>query len=397
MDQVHFRHGVGRLGARLVYLAVAANARGRGVGGTLMSAVHAEFRPMSIRLYELNVHAGSATGAPDCMTAAALLGSAVVPAPPPPGPDMNPMRNLILAGSRSAWLQRQATQRRFVKHAVRRFMPGETVDDAVRAALGENQQGLLVTLTHLGENLQHRAEADEVLQHYLGVLRRLAADGVKGEVSIKPTQLGYDIDTALCTEHTRTLTEAARVHGSRLWIDMEGTHYTDGTLALYREIRRTHGNVGVCMQSYLRRTRADLEALLPLGPAIRIVKGAYAEPAELAFPDKREVDENFHWMAERLWSPEARAAGAWATLGTHDPVLTTRLLRTAERLGLPANGCEIAMLYGIQRPEQLRLARAGRQVRVLISYGEHWFPWYMRRLAERPANLLFVAKSVFAR
>ena len=309
---------------------------------------------------------------------------------------MNPMRNLLLAGSRSAWLQRQATQRQFVKLAVRRFMPGETVDDAVRAALAENQQGLLVTLTHLGENLQHRAEADEVLQHYLGVLRRLAADGVKGEVSIKPTQLGYDIDAGMCTEYTRTLAEAARVHGSRLWIDMEGTPYTDGTLALYREIRRTHGNVGVCLQSYLRRTRADLEALLPLGPAIRIVKGAYAEPANLAFPDKREVDENFHWMAERLWSAEARAAGAWATLGTHDPLLLERLVRTAGRLGVPLSGYEVAMLFGIQRPEQLRLVRAGCTVRVLISYGAHWFPWYMRRLAERPANLFFVARSMFS-
>jgi len=310
---------------------------------------------------------------------------------------MNPMRNLLLAGSRSAWLQRQATQRQFVKLAVRRFMPGETVDDAVKAALAENQQALLVTLTHLGENLQHRAEADAVLEHYLGVLQRMAVEGVKGEVSIKPTQLGYDIDSAMCTHHTRVLAEAARVHGSRLWIDMEGTSYTDGTLALYREIRRTHGNVGVCLQAYLRRTRADLESLLPLEPAIRIVKGAYAEPANLAFPDKREVDENFHWMAERLWSAEGRAAGSWATLGTHDPVLTSRLVRSAERLGVPANGYEIAMLYGIQRPEQLRLVRSGLSVRVLISYGEHWFPWYMRRLAERPANLLFVAKSMFAR
>ena len=310
---------------------------------------------------------------------------------------MNPMRNLLLAGSRSAWLQRQATQRQFVKLAVRRFMPGETVDDAVKAALAENQEALLVTLTHLGENLQHRAEADAVLEHYLGVLQRMAVEGVKGEVSIKPTQLGYDIDSAMCTHHTRVLAEAARVHGSRLWIDMEGTSYTDGTLALYREIRRTHGNVGVCLQAYLRRTRADLESLLPLGPAIRIVKGAYAEPANLAFPDKREVDENFHWMAERLWSAEGRAAGSWATLGTHDPVLTSRLVRSAERLAVPANGYEIAMLYGIQRPEQLRLVRSGLSVRVLISYGEHWFPWYMRRLAERPANLLFVAKSMFAR
>jgi proline dehydrogenase len=178
---------------------------------------------------------------------------------------------------------------------------------------------------------------------------------------------------------------------------MEGTAYTDGTLALYRAVRASHVNVGVCLQAYLRRTRADLESLVPLGPAIRIVKGAYAEPATLAFPDKQEVDENFAWMTERLWSRDARAAGAWATLGTHDTALIARLGATAERLGVPARDYEHALLYGIQRGEQLRLVKAGRNVRVLISYGAHWFPWYMRRLAERPANLLFVARSMFAR
>jgi len=307
------------------------------------------------------------------------------------------MRGLILAGARSAWLQRQATRRRFVKQAVRRFMPGETTDEALTASREQNQLGLAVTLTMLGENLTSRGEADGVRDHYLDLLARLGREGIQGEVSVKPTQLGYDLDPRLCTEHTRALAEAARAHGSRLWIDMEGTAYTEGTLALYRDVRATHANVGVCLQAYLRRTRADLESLLPLGPAIRIVKGAYAEPPEKAFPDKHEVDENFHWMAERLWSPEGRAAGAWATLGTHDLALIARLGRTAERLGAGPRDYEHALLYGIQRTEQLRLVKAGRIVRVLISYGAHWFPWYMRRLAERPANLLFVARSMFAR
>jgi proline dehydrogenase len=309
---------------------------------------------------------------------------------------MNPMRNLLLAGSRSAWLQRQATNSRVVKLAVRRFMPGETLDEALVAAGEQNRLGIAVTLTHLGENLRDRAEAAEVLAHYQDTLQRIQAASLNAEVSVKPTQLGLDIDAAMCTEYTRTLAEAARVHGSRLWIDMEGSAYTEPTLALYRKLRETHSNLGVCLQAYLRRTRADLEALLPLGPAIRIVKGAYAEPADIAYADKREVDENFHWMAERLWSPPARAAGAWATLGTHDTLLIGRLEGTALKLGVDAKAYEFAMLYGIQRPEQQRIAQSGRNVRVLISYGAHWFPWYMRRLAERPANLLFVAKSMFA-
>ena len=184
--------------------------------------------------------------------------------------------------------------------------------------------------------------------------------------------------------------------GLRLWIDMEGSDSTDGTLQLYRRLRQTHANVGVCLQAYLRRTRADLEALLPMGPAIRIVKGAYAEPPQKAFPDKRDVDDNFHWMAEQLWQPSARGTGAWATLGTHDRNLISELELLSKRMGVGAKDYEYALLYGIQRNEQLRLVKSGRNVRVLISYGAHWFPWYMRRLAERPANLLFVAKSMFA-
>jgi proline dehydrogenase len=309
---------------------------------------------------------------------------------------MNPMRSLLLAGSRNAWLQRQATRRRFVKLAVRRFMPGETVDDALAAATEQNRLGLAVTLTPLGENLSERKEADAVLAHYQATLLRIGSARIRGEVSVKPTQLGLDIDADLCNHHMRALAEAARVHGSRLWIDMEGSDYTEKTLKLYRKLRETHANVGVCLQAYLKRTRADLESLLPLNPAIRIVKGAYAEPPATAFPDKRDVDDNFHWMAEQLWKPAARANGAWATLGTHDRNLINELELLAKRMGVGAKDYEYALLYGIQRGEQLRLVKAGRNVRVLISYGEHWFPWYMRRLAERPANLLFVAKSMFS-
>jgi proline dehydrogenase len=309
---------------------------------------------------------------------------------------MNPMRSLLLAGSRNAWLQRQATRRRFVKLAVRRFMPGETVDEALAAAAEQNRLGLAVTLTHLGENLSERSEADAVLAHYQATLLRIGSSGIRGEVSVKPTQLGLDIDTDLCTHHMRALAEAARVHGSRLWIDMEGSDYTEKTLKLYRKLRETHVNLGVCLQAYLKRTRADLESLLPLNPAIRIVKGAYAEPPDKAFPDKRDVDDNFHWMAEQLWKPAARGNGAWATLGTHDRNLINELELLAKRMGVGAKDYEYALLYGIQRNEQLRLVKAGRNVRVLISYGAHWFPWYMRRLAERPANLLFVAKSMFS-
>jgi proline dehydrogenase len=235
-----------------------------------------------------------------------------------------------------------------------------------------------------------------VLAHYQETLVRITTMGIRGEVSIKPTQLGYDFDPELCTRHARALAEAARVMPAGFGSTWRGATTPTPRSSSIAPLRETHANVGVCLQAYLRRTRADLESLLPMGPAIRIVKGAYAEPPDKAFPDKRDVDDNFHWMVEQLWKPGPRANGAWATIGTHDRNLINEMELLAKRMGVGAKDYEYALLYGIQRGEQLRLVKGGHNVRVLISYGSHWFPWYMRRLAERPANLLFVAKSMFA-
>ena len=310
---------------------------------------------------------------------------------------MSVMRAALLAGSQSEWLRRRAMRSGSVRRAVTRFMPGETLEDALGAALALRAQGMGAILTHLGENVTDRAEADAVARHYLEVLERVQAAGVDAEVSVKLTQLGLDLALETACEHVGAIAERARPLAGRVWIDMEATPYTDRTLEVFRRVRATHDNVGVCLQAYLRRTAADLEALLPLGPAIRLVKGAYREPEALAFARKHEVDENFFALTRRLMSAEALGAGAWLAAGTHDPRLLARIEAHAAERGVARDRFEFALLYGIQRAEQSRLAGAGYRIRVLVSYGTHWFPWYMRRLAERPANLLFAARGILAR
>ena len=307
---------------------------------------------------------------------------------------MSLMRDALLAAAGNDWLRERAMRQRFVRRAVSRFMPGEGLDDALTAARRLDERRVGTTLTHLGENVSSREEIDAVQRHYLDALERIAAAKIDSEVSIKFTQLGLDQGERLALDHTAALAARARQLGARLWIDMEGSAYTERTLALYRELRPAHPNLGVALQSYLRRSKADLDALLPLGAAVRLVKGAYKEPASIAFASKHEVDESFYELGSRLLAPAARAAGCWATLATHDPRLIARFESQVAAENVPRDAFEFAMLYGIRRAEPERLIAAGYRARVLISYGSHWFPWYMRRLAERPANLWFVMRSM---
>jgi proline dehydrogenase len=307
------------------------------------------------------------------------------------------IRNLLLAGSENLWLREQATRHSFVRRAVSRFMPGETLDDALRAASELRKSGLSTIVTELGENVTTAEEAQDEARRYLEVLRRVKAAALDCEVSVKLTHLGLDQSIEATLQNLSLILDAAEPLGIRVWVDMEGSAYTERTVDVFRRARERHRNVGLALQSYLRRTRADLESLLPLGPAIRMVKGAYLEPPEIAFQDKAEVDENFFALSTLLLTPEARKAGAWLAAGTHDLQIITRLQTWAANRSVPRDSFEFAMLYGIQRAEQVRLVQSGFRTRVLISYGTQWFPWYMRRLAERPANMLFVARSLFGR
>jgi proline dehydrogenase len=227
----------------------------------------------------------------------------------------------------------------------------------------------------------------------LDVLRRITALNLPTVISVKLTQLGLDFDREFCFENLCRILEAAPAE-DMVWVDIESSPYVDATLDIYRRARALHANVGVCLQAYLYRTAQDLESLLPLGPGIRLVKGAYKEPPEIAFPRKSDVDENYFRLASVLLGEQARKQGMRAVIGTHDRALIGRIQALARERGLPKDSFEFHMLYGIQRAEQLRLANDGWRAGVLISYGKDWFPWYMRRLAERPANLLFVLRNI---
>jgi proline dehydrogenase len=274
-------------------------------------------------------------------------------------------------------------------------MPGERIEDALEAAGEQQPLGITTILTQLGENVTNPQEAEEVTGHYLDVLDRVHASGLDAHISVKPTQLGLDLDRVLCERNLDRLMERAEQRKNFVWIDMESSPYVDPTLELFRRTRAMTPRIGVAMQAYLYRTPKDLDTLIPLGSAIRIVKGAYLEPPDVAYPKKADVDEAFYKLCVRLLAPEARTPGALLHIATHDAGLVDRLLAFITHNQVPKDAYECAMLYGIQRQQQLRLARDGRRLRVLISYGEYWFPWYMRRLAERPANVWFVAKNIF--
>lgn len=308
---------------------------------------------------------------------------------------MSLMRNALLAASTNAWLRERALRAAFVRRSVSRFMPGEQMDDALRAAAALKSQGITTILTKLGENLTNVEEAEQVTQHYLELLDRISGSGLDAHISVKPTQLGLDLDRELCERNLDRLIDRAAERNNFLWIDMESSAYVDPTLALYRRARAKSARVGVALQAYLYRTERDVESLIPLGAAIRIVKGAYLEPPEVAFPKKQDVDESAFTLCTRLLAEDARKAGGLLHIATHDRRLIDRLAAWIAEHGVPGSAYEYAMLYGIQRGLQTRLAGEGQRLRVLISYGEYWFPWYMRRLAERPANVWFVVRTMF--
>ena len=304
------------------------------------------------------------------------------------------MRTLLLWMARSTWLRERIPRLPFARRAVRRFMPGEEPEAALAQAEAFREQHIGSLFTRLGENVVRAEDADATAAHYLDLLEAIAARGIPGELSVKLTQLGFDLDEARTLEHLGRLAERAAQDGGLVWIDMEGSAYTERTVALYERLKAAHANTGICLQAYLRRTAADIQRLLPLEPAIRLVKGAYDEPVALAYRSRREVDANYAALAMAML--EARAAGRAIRIGvgTHDVALIEQLAVHAAALGLPRTAFEVQMLYGIRLDAQRRLAAEGYVVRDLIAYGTAWYPWYMRRLAERPANVLFALRQI---
>jgi proline dehydrogenase len=305
------------------------------------------------------------------------------------------MRALFLAASESRWLREHGVRARFVRRAVSKFMPGETFDDMLAAAATLPQQGIHSVFTRLGENVLDLSEAQAVADHYVAGIDRVKQLGLSCEPSVKPTQLGLDIDRDKARDHLFTIAARAQQAGSYLWIDMEQSPYVDVTLQLTEELRAAFPAVGVCLQAYLHRTAEDLRRMLRVGAGVRLVKGAYREPPAVALPAKHDVDANYVSLGRAMLDDRARNGSSRIVFGTHDTRIIAELTQHARSTRVAQGGYEFHMLYGIQRGEQQRLAAAREHVRVLIAYGSYWFPWYMRRLAERPANVWFVVRSVF--
>ncbi len=303
------------------------------------------------------------------------------------------MRRAFLWAARNRWLKERLPRLRFMRRAVRRFMPGETMESALDAAAPLQAAGIGTMYTKLGENLTSLAEADGVADHYIAVLDAIAARGISGEISVKPTQLGLDLDEDRALAHLEGLAAHAASIGSYLWIDMEGSAYTEPTIRLYERLCATHARTGICLQAYLKRTAADIERLMPLDPAIRLVKGAYDEPAEIAYRDKRQVDASYLGLAVGFLK-DGRGRPIRLGLGTHDVALIEQIAAQIAAAGIGRDAFEVEMLFGIRTGEQFRLAKAGYRVQTLIAYGDAWYPWYMRRLAERPANVTFAIRSL---
>ena len=305
------------------------------------------------------------------------------------------MRSMLLAASQNTWLREHAVKFPFVRRSVSRFMPGETLDAALAAAQGLLQRKIGTVFTHLGENVADRDEARKVTEHYLEVLDRIHRLSMPAEISVKLTQLGLDLSPDFCFENLERIIQGENGKAT-VWVDMEASNYAEVTLDIYRRALKSHANVGICLQAYLYRTKRDLADLLPLRPSIRLVKGAYSEPAAIAFPKKADVNENYFALAQEMLG--ARAAGncARAAFGTHDVRLIRRISDFVAQQGFAKSELEVQMLYGIQRGEQERLAREGCRSIVLVAYGTYWYPWFVRRLAERPANLWFMLRNVFA-
>jgi proline dehydrogenase len=305
------------------------------------------------------------------------------------------LRSMLLAASQNVWLREHATKYPFVRRSVSRFMPGETLDDALGAAQGLLLKQIGSVFTHLGENVSERSEARQVTDHYLQVLDRIHQLQLPAEVSVKLTQLGLDLGTDFCYQNLEQIIQREN-RNAIVWVDMEASNYVDVTLEIYRRALTQYPNVGICLQAYLYRTKKDMDELWPLRPSIRLVKGAYKEFASVAYPKKTDVDENYFALAKEMLRAKSAGQCVRAAFGTHDVALIRRLADYVAQQNLPTQELEIQMLYGIQRAEQERLARQGCRSVVLVAYGTYWYPWFVRRLAERPANLWFMLRNVFA-
>ena len=302
------------------------------------------------------------------------------------------LRRTILAVSRSPRIREAVSTLPLSREVVARFVAGETTDDAVRATRELVGAGLLVSLDHLGEDTTEVGHAEAVTKAYLTVLQRLDDAGLTGgaEVSVKLSAIGQALDRSLCVDHARRICEAATAAGTTVTLDMEDHTTTDSTLGILAELRTDFPGTGAVIQSYLRRSAGDVEDLIRSRARVRLCKGAYKEPESVAYQSRKEVDLAYVRLLVRLMRD-----GAYPMIATHDPRMVAIALKLAERR--ERGTFEFQMLYGIRPDEQKRLAAAGETVRVYVPYGQEWYGYLMRRLAEKPQNLAFFARSLVSK
>jgi len=301
-------------------------------------------------------------------------------------------RSALIYLSRHEGLKDFAARFRLFQKLTTRFVAGETIDEAVAFIRELNAEGCSASFDHLNESVANPAEAEGELAEYLQILSRIDETGINSNVSIKLTQFGLELDPELAYRNARAVVADAARRGNFVRVDMEASTVTQVTIDIFKRLRAEFelNDVGIVLQSYLRRTYADAQELVKLPARVRICKGAYNEPPEVAFPDKRDVDQNYVRVMQLLLS-----SGTYHGIATHDPKMIEATVEFSKREGIPKEAFEFQMLYGVRRDLQRQLAKDGYNMRVYVPYGKHWYPYFMRRLAERPANIWFVFKNLF--
>ncbi len=318
------------------------------------------------------------------------------------------LRSFLISLSKAAWAQRIVTGWKYAWHAASRFVAGNTIEEAVLVVKELNAKGMNVTLDHLGESTTTREAAVRATEDILELLDQIERADIRANVSVKLTQIGLALDEGLCSQNLERILVRARQRNNFVRIDMEDTPYTEKTIQLFLRMRaKGYNQTGMVIQSYLKRSEKDVQALLAGSTRIRLVKGAYKEPPELVFPKKADVDANFDLLAQRLVDAECAASSPSVSadgrippipaLGTHDPRRIQIAKEYAARRGLPKQALEFQMLYGIRRDLQSQCVAEGYPVRIYVPYGTNWYPYFMRRLAERPANVWFFVSNYFRR
>ena len=307
------------------------------------------------------------------------------------------LRDVFLALSTNAGLRRFIINFPPSRKATRRFVAGETLDEAIQVVKKLNQQGLQVTFDLLGESVTKESEAREAKDGYLRALDAIASNKVASHVSVKLTQMGLDLNSDLGLDNMRQIIGKANKVGTFVRIDMEDSKRTQATLNIFKTLREEFDNVGIVIQSYLYRSEADMQALKQMHANVRLCKGAYKEPAEVAFPEKKDVDANYIKLAQAYLEPNGTpfGDGAYLALATHDEKMINWAKQYTTEHHIDRGHFEFQMLYGIRPDLQRRLAAEGYKMRVYVPYGSHWYPYFMRRLAERPANVIFLISNLF--